>query len=161
MVKPHSSNFRVITTNFLGVRIFRKLLDSQYKLKKKKKKKKKTDKLTVFQMMENLTKVGNCTNWVIWVFLIWAWARQNQQNGLCAQQKRVSLISSLCAWRNLGSLATQWAHSEESDQTESMSGWSESSLGAQVILLVLSCCGSFDIRIVAFRWICSNVFFDH
>ena len=24
MVKPHSSNFRVITTNFLGVRIFRK-----------------------------------------------------------------------------------------------------------------------------------------
>ena len=25
MVEPHSSNFRVITTNFLGVRIFRKL----------------------------------------------------------------------------------------------------------------------------------------
>ena len=24
MVKPHSSNFRVIITNFLGVRIFRK-----------------------------------------------------------------------------------------------------------------------------------------
>ena len=24
MVEPHSSNFRVITTNFLGVRIFRK-----------------------------------------------------------------------------------------------------------------------------------------
>ena len=24
MVKPHSSNFRVITTNILGVRIFRK-----------------------------------------------------------------------------------------------------------------------------------------
>ena len=25
MVEPHSSNFRVITTNFLGVRIFRKI----------------------------------------------------------------------------------------------------------------------------------------
>ena len=25
MVEPHNSNFRVITTNFLGVRIFRKL----------------------------------------------------------------------------------------------------------------------------------------
>ena len=24
MVEPHSSNFRVITTNFLGVRLFRK-----------------------------------------------------------------------------------------------------------------------------------------
>ena len=27
MVEPHSSNFRVITTNFLGVRIFRKDYD--------------------------------------------------------------------------------------------------------------------------------------
>ena len=34
--------------------------------------------------------------------------------------------SSLPAWRKLGSLATHWAHSEDSDQT----------------LLVLSCCGS-------------------
>ena len=35
--------------------------------------------------------------------------------------------SSLSAWRTLGSLATHWAHSEDSDQT----GRSESSLGAQ------------------------------
>ena len=34
--------------------------------------------------------------------------------------------SSLSAWRNLGSLATHWAHIEDSDQT----GPSESSLGA-------------------------------
>ena len=31
MVEPHSSNFRVITTNFLGVRIFRKF--TVYKIK--------------------------------------------------------------------------------------------------------------------------------
>ena len=30
MVEPHSSNFRVITTNFLGVRIFRKFTVSDY-----------------------------------------------------------------------------------------------------------------------------------
>ena len=41
--------------------------------------------------------------------------------------------SSLSAWRNIGSLATQSAHSEDSDQD----GWSESSLGTEVILFVL------------------------
>ena len=42
--------------------------------------------------------------------------------------------SSLSAWRNLGSLATHWAHSNL------WSDWaSESSLDALVILLVLSC----------------------
>ena len=30
MVEPHSSNFRVITTNVLGVRIFRKILRHNY-----------------------------------------------------------------------------------------------------------------------------------
>ena len=39
--------------------------------------------------------------------------------------------SSLSAWRKLGSLATHWAHSEDSDQTGRCPGWSESSLGAQ------------------------------
>ena len=42
--------------------------------------------------------------------------------------------SLLSAWRKLGSLATHWAHSEDSDQTSP--GWSESWLGAQVILWV-------------------------
>ena len=42
----------------------------------------------------------------------------------------VWLESSLSAWRKLGSLATHWAHSEDSDQTGRPS-WSESSLGAQ------------------------------
>ena len=42
--------------------------------------------------------------------------------------------ASLAAWRKLGSLATHWAHSEDSDQTGRMGGcpgWSDSSLGAQ------------------------------
>ena len=50
--------------------------------------------------------------------------------------------SSLSAWSKLGSLATHWAHSEDSDQTGRMPrlirlgrcpGWSESSLGAQTL----------------------------
>ena len=45
--------------------------------------------------------------------------------------------SSLSAWRNLGSWATHWTHSEDS------AGCSVSLLGEQVILLVLSCCGSY------------------
>ena len=47
--------------------------------------------------------------------------------------------SSLSAWRNLGSLATQWMHSEDSDQT----GWMPRLIwvfaGRTHILLVLSC----------------------
>ena len=38
--------------------------------------------------------------------------------------------SSLSAWRKLGSLATHWAHSEDSDRMGGCPGWSESSLGA-------------------------------
>ena len=50
--------------------------------------------------------------------------------------------SSLSAWRKLGSLATHWAHSKDSDQT----GWMPRLIwvfaGCTVTLLVLSCCGS-------------------
>ena len=50
----------------------------------------------------------------------WAAAQQNQQNDLCVQW-RLSIRpvwseTSLSAWRNLGSLATHGAHSEDSDQ---------------------------------------------
>ena len=44
--------------------------------------------------------------------------------------------SSLSAWRKLGSLATHWAQSEDSDQLGGCLGWSESSLGAHVSMLV-------------------------
>ena len=53
--------------------------------------------------------------------------------------------SSLSAWRNLGSLATHWAHSEDPDQMGRgrCPGWPESLLGAHAILLVMSWGSSF------------------
>ena len=58
---------------------------------------------------------------------IWATSCQNQQNGMCAQRRLRSASasaqsdqSSLSAWRKLGSLATHWGHSEDSDQTGQM-----------------------------------------
>ena len=64
---------------------------------------------------------------LLWHFLgiftyIWASKRQNVQNGMCAQRRQIRTgwsESSLSAWRKLGSLATHWALSEDSDQT----GW--------------------------------------
>ena len=52
--------------------------------------------------------------------------------------------SSLSAWRNLGSLATHWAHSEDSDQTGQMPRLIWVFAGCTVILLVLSWGGSND-----------------
>ena len=66
---------------------------------------------------------------------------------VCAQRTQISLgpvwsQSLLSAWRNLGSLAIHWAHSEDSDQT----GWMPRLIwvfaGCTLILLVLSCSGS-------------------
>ena len=55
---------------------------------------------------------------------IWAASWQNQQNGLrthwrlrSAWASAQSDQSSLSAWKNLGSLTTHWAHSEDTDQT--------------------------------------------
>ena len=53
------------------------------------------------------------------------------------------LESSLSAWRNLGSLATLWAHSEDSDQTGRMPRLIWFFAGRTLILLVLSWGGSF------------------
>ena len=39
---------------------------------------------------------------------------------MCLGIRSVLSESSLSAWKNLGSLATQWAHSEDSDQTGRM-----------------------------------------
>ena len=47
--------------------------------------------------------------------------------------------SSLSAWRNLGSLATHWAHSEDSDQTGRMPRLIWVFAGRTLTLLVLSC----------------------
>ena len=51
--------------------------------------------------------------------------------------------SSLSAWRNLGRLATHWAHSEDSIQTGRIPRLIWVFAGRAVILLVLSCCGSY------------------
>ena len=50
--------------------------------------------------------------------------------------------SSLSAWRKLGSLATHWAHSEDSDQTGRMPRLIWVFAGRTAISLVLSCRGS-------------------
>ena len=50
--------------------------------------------------------------------------------------------SSLSAWRKLGSLATHWAHSEDSDQTGLMPRLIWVFAGCRLILLVFSCRGS-------------------
>ena len=50
--------------------------------------------------------------------------------------------SSLYAWRYLWSLATHWAHSEDSDQTGRMSRLIWVFAGRTLILLVLACRGS-------------------
>ena len=62
---------------------------------------------------------------------------------LCAQRRLRSAWadwseSSLSAWRKFGSLASHWAHSEDSDQTGRI--WVFA--GRTLILLVLSCRGS-------------------
>ena len=51
--------------------------------------------------------------------------------------------SSLSAWRNIGFLATHWAHSEGSDQTGRMPRLIWVFAGRTLILLVLSCPGSY------------------
>ena len=51
--------------------------------------------------------------------------------------------SSLSAWRKLGSLATRWAHSEDSDQTGRMPRLIWVFAGFTIILLVLSWGGSY------------------
>ena len=50
--------------------------------------------------------------------------------------------SSLSAWRKLGSLATRWPHSEDSDQTGQMPRLIWIFTGCTIILLVLSWGGS-------------------
>ena len=85
----------------------------------------------------------------------WAVTWQNKQNDLCAHwglRSAQSDQSSLSTWRSIGPLATHIAHSEDSDQTGRMA----SSLGAQVILLVLSCNGSNINCIYSLTWCKEN-----
>ena len=60
--------------------------------------------------------------------------------------------SSLSAWRNLRSLATHWAHSEDSDQTVRMPRLIWVFAGRTLTLLVLSCRG-WNEKLSMFAWI--------
>ena len=57
-------------------------------------------------------------------------------------------VSSLSALGDLGSLATHWAHSEDSDQTRRMPRLIRVFAGRTLILLVLSCRGSYVLSAV-------------
>ena len=68
---------------------------------------------------------------------------------VCPAKTKISLgirpvrsESSLSAWRNLGSLATHWAYSEDSHQTGRMPRLIWVFAGHTLIFLVLSCRGS-------------------
>ena len=63
--------------------------------------------------------------------------------------------SSLSAWRKFGSLATHWAHSEDSDQTGRMPRLIWVFAGRTLILLILSCRWSeSSLGAHSFCWFC-------
>ena len=64
--------------------------------------------------------------------------------------------SSLCAQLVAKDPLFLHADSEDSDQTGRMPSWSESSLGAHAILLVLSWGGTFQVTINSFKWRVKN-----
>ena len=85
----------------------------------------------------------------------WAAAWQNQKMAYAPSQDRsawpVWPESSLAAWRKLGSLASHWARSEDSDQTGRMPRLIGVFAGHTVILLVLPWGGSLIITTQAER----------
>ena len=70
-------------------------------------------------------------------------SKDSDQPGHLPSLIRVFAVCMKNAWRMLKSFVTNWAHSEDwSDWADGCPGWSESSLGAHVILLVLLWGGS-------------------
>ena len=75
----------------------------------------------------------------------WAASYQNQQSDCAPSEDSDQPVwsgSSLSAWRKLGSLATHWVHSKDSDQTGRMPRLIWVFAGRTVTLLVLSWGGS-------------------
>ena len=91
---------------------------------------------------------------------IWATSWQNQQNDMCAQRRLRSAWASAQTDQSLhcpheealGSQLPIRRTAKTLIRLGGCSGWSESSLGAQVILLVLSWGGSYN-DILVFFWI--------
>ena len=74
---------------------------------------------------------------------------KTNKNGMCAQRRLGSAwasAQSVSAWKKLGSLATHWAHNEDSDQTGRMPRLIWVFAGRTVSLLLLSWGGSFYIN---------------
>ena len=83
----------------------------------------------------------------------WATTWQNQQTDMCAQRRLRSACAStqsdqilLFPWRSIGSLATHWVHSEDSDQT----GWMPRLIWVFARRIVIS-------LVISFRWLCHEV----
>ena len=103
--------------------------------------------------------------------MIWYEPRHDKTNKMSVRPVKTQISlgirpvwseSSLSAWRKLGSLATHWAHCEDSDQT----GWMPRLIwvfaGRTLILLVLSCRGSYNVWIWDIKfWKFSKQFFTH
>ena len=93
------------------------------------------------------------TVFIISKFCIWATSWQNQQNGMCAQQRLRSAWASARSIRVFAARMTKvWvlryplsAQRRLLIRLGGCPGWSESSLSAQAILLVLLWGSSFDI----------------
>ena len=72
----------------------------------------------------------------------------------CLKTKKMTWLSAQrrlrLAWRNIGLLATHWAQVKTLIRLGGCPGWSESSLGAWIILLVLSCGNSNMVMIPSF-----------
>ena len=91
---------------------------------------------------------------------IWAATWQNQQNcpaktQICLGIRPVWSEPSLSAWRKLGSLASHWAFSEDSDQTGRMPRLIWVFAGRTFILLVLWCRSSYVV------WSSSVIRYSH
>ena len=75
---------------------------------------------------------------------LWSdWADASEDSDQTGRMPKLGIrpvwsVSSLSAWRNIGSLATHWAHSEDSDQTGRMPRLIWVFAGRTLILLVLS-----------------------
>ena len=88
------------------------------------------------------------------VYMIWRYEPQHDKTNKMSVHPAKTQISlgirpvwsesSLSAWRKLGSLVTHWVHSEDSDQTGRMPKLIWVFAGGTLILLVLSCHGSYE-----------------
>ena len=123
--------------------------------------------------MKTIIKISNycsITSYQIWIFE----QRHDKTNKMRLHSAKTQISMGICpvwseaslsAWRKLESLATHWrthwAHSKESDQT----GWMPKLIwvfaGRTLILLVLSCRGSFVIFRHAVEFSCRQMFVRH